>query len=72
MEKEKRKRQEFIIEEIPGNEDLYELLAMSIVEYINEKYGREVVRFKSKKEVTKVKMAVKVDNNLVYKVRLRG
>lgn len=72
MEKEKRKGQEFIIEEIPGNEDLYELLAMSIVEYINEKYGREVVRFKSKKEVTKVKTVVKVDNNLVYKVRLRG
>lgn len=72
MEKEKRKDQEFIIEEIPGNEDLCELLAMSIVEYINEKYGREVVRFKSKKEVTKVKMVVKVDNNLVYKVRLRG
>ena len=72
MEKEKRKGQEFIIEEIPGNEDLCELLAMSIVEYINEKYGREAVRFKSKKEVTKVKTAVKVDNNLVYKVRLRG
>jgi len=72
VEKEKRKGQEFIIEEIPGNEDLCELLAMSIVEYINEKYGREAVRFKSKKEVTKVKTAVKVDNNLVYKVRLRG
>ena len=32
----KRKDQEFIIEEIPGDGDLGELLAMSIVEYINE------------------------------------
>jgi len=53
VEKEKRKDQEFIIEEIPGNEDLWELLAMSIVEYINEKYGREVARFKSKKKSLK-------------------
>lgn len=69
----KRKDQEFIIEEIPGDGDLGELLAMSIVEYINDKYGREVVSLKPKHntKTIKVKMTIKVDKNIVDSVRLR-
>ncbi|GAA5345950.1 hypothetical protein [Planifilum fimeticola] len=42
----KQKQQEFIIEEIPGEECLGKLLAEVIVDYINEKYGRKVVKLK--------------------------
>lgn len=41
-----KKEMEFTITEIPGEEDLGELLAEVIVDYINEKYGRKVVKLK--------------------------
>jgi len=66
------KKGDFIIEEIPGEEDLWELLAMSIVEYINDKAGREIVRLKPKAEITKVKVVVKIDKSSLNNVRLRG
>jgi len=46
----KRKEQEFTITEIPGEEDLGEILAELIVSYVNEKYGFEVLRVKRNKE----------------------
>lgn len=41
-----KKEMEFTITEIPGEECLGKLLAEVIVDYINEKYGRKVVKLK--------------------------
>lgn len=68
----KRKDQEFIIEEIPGEEDLGELLAMSIVEYINDKAGFRLAKLKTNTKTIMTKALVKFDKVESINVKLRG
>ena len=44
----KRKEREFTIIEYPGTEDLNELIAISVIEHINYKAGREIAKLKPK------------------------
>jgi len=66
----KKKEKDFIIVEYPGTEDLNELIAISVVEHINMKAGREIARLKPKVEKV-VKPVAKIDTNKPLGVQLR-